>query len=409
MPKSATKVLIVGAGVIGLATACRLAESGYEVTVIDRSGAAGEGSSKANAGQLLFDRVGAMGSPGFLRSLPRTLFDPSQGVRVHGLLNPGNWRWVDRFLRECTANAWQENTARLLHLARASQEAFDDFRSRHEIHFEWRQPGKLVTYATSQALDAAQRAAEFQAGFGGRHEVLATKECLALEPALEGTSRPIAGAIYLPDAEVGDCNLCCREMARVLVEQLGARIIQDTAVTGFRQKDRRVVAVECGSQVIESDLFVVATGIDAPSLLRGCFAGRKPVTSVLGISLTYAIGATPPDLSVTDASGKFVMLRLGDRLRVCGNAIFASSLRARPADYRALSSKAQALMPEAANFAEPPMAWVGARPQTPDDMPMIGQAGAENLFVNAGHGSLGWTLAFGSAEALLQSIKQHSS
>lgn len=396
--------MIVGAGIIGLATACRLAESGYEVTLIERASAPGAGSSKANAGQLLFDRIGAMGSPGFLRGLPRTFLDPSQGVRALGLANPSKWWWAGQFLRECTSQAWQTNTARLLDLAHLSRDAMADFRTRHQLDFDWRRPGKLVAYASHNGLEAARRAAEFQARFGGEHRVLSTEECLAREPALAATRRQIAGAMYLPNAEVGDCNRCCQELARVLVETLGGTILYDTALTGILRKGNRVSGLKCGSRIIDGSVFIIAAGMDTPKHLPGNFEAKKPMTSVLGISLTYPIGDTPPDLSVTDASGKFIAVRLGNRLRVAGNAVFSDDLRVSPDDIPGLELKARALMPNAANFEAEPEVWIGARPQTPDDLPMMGQAGGENLFVNAGHGSLGWTLAFGSAEVLLQKI-----
>ncbi|MEO8242536.1 MAG: FAD-dependent oxidoreductase, partial [bacterium] len=150
------KAVVVGAGIIGLASACKLAEAGYAVTVIERASAAGSGSSKANAGQLLFDRIGAMGSPGFLRSLPRTILDPTQGVRATGLANPAQWQWAGQFLRQCTVRAWQTNTARLLNLAHISRDAMVEFRTRHQLDFDWRRPGKLVTCATAEGLAAAQ-------------------------------------------------------------------------------------------------------------------------------------------------------------------------------------------------------------------------------------------------------------
>lgn len=408
MPNPATRVVVVGAGIIGLTTACRLAENGYDVTVIERQGAPGTGSSQGNAGQLLFDRIGAMGSPGFLRALPQSLFDRSQGIRVQGLACPSRWNWAGRFLRESSQHGWQRNTRRLLELAHLSRQALDAFRTRHEISFDWRRPGKLVTYATAQGVEAAAKAAAFQGQFGGRHEIVSRQECLALEPALAQASRPIAGAVYLPDAEVGDCHACCQELARILQTKLGGRILFNTALTGFERAGGRLVGLRCAKRVIRGDLFVLATGMSAGSFLPRDFAGRKPIVSVLGLSLTFPIGTTPPNLSVTDASGRFVIARFGNRLRVAGGAVFSDRLRIRGSDVRTLQAKAVALMPQAARFDAAPEPWIGSRPQTPDDLPMIGRAGAENLFVNAGHGSLGWTLAFGSAERLLQAVSEKS-
>ncbi|MGB5558652.1 MAG: FAD-dependent oxidoreductase [Paracoccaceae bacterium] len=405
MSTAAKKVVIVGAGIVGLSTACRMAEDGYDVTVIEKERAPGAGTSKANAGQLLFDRIGAMGSPGFLRSLPGTLVDPSQGVRAYGLAHPLRWPWLGAFLRECTQTAWQQNTRRLLELAHVSRAAMHGFSTRHTMEFDWRQPGKLITYATEKALASASRSADFQGQFGGRHHVVSRDACIEHEPALHKTGRQIAGGIHLPDAEVGDCNKCCQELARILVEQLGGTIHFETPVLDIVRKGGRVLALQTDRQAIVGDLFVLATGMATQKLLRDRFAGKKPIVGVMGISLTYPVADGAPNLSVTDALGKFVVVRLGQRLRVTGNAVFTDRLRASPQDIERLKFKAQTLMPAAARYNDPPEVWAGARPQTPDDLPMIGRAGAQNLFVNAGHGSLGWTLAFGSAEALLQAIK----
>ncbi len=405
MTRPVKTAIVVGAGIVGLTTACRLAEEGYAVTVIERDSGPGNGTSKGNAGQLLFDRIGAMGSASFLRGLPAALMDRSQGIRVHGLAYPSRWNWTRRFLRECTQEAWQKNTEGLLALAHLSRDAMQDFRSRHQMEIDWRRPGKLVTYATGKGLEAAARSANFQGQFGGRHEVLSYDECVSHEPALGQTERPIAGAVYLPDAEVGDCHKCCQELAGILQDKLGGAIRFKTPVTGLERDGSRVTGLRCGADVIRGDVFVLATGRATSGLLRSSFADIKPIVSILGISLTYPLGDAPPNLSVTDTSGRFVMVRLGDRLRVTGYAIFSDKLQARPADVQALQDKAQQLMPRAGAFDVAPDIWIGARPQTPDDLPMIGQAGAKNLFVNAGHGSLGWTLAFGSAEKLLRTMK----
>ena len=404
--------VVVGAGIIGLTTACRLAESGYRVTVVEARDAVGAGSSRANAGQLLFDRVSAMGSPGFLKSLPATLADRRQGVGAWGLAAPARWPWTARFLRQCTGAAWRRNTEAMLALARTSQISFHGFTERHPVEFGWRRPGKLIVHPTEAALAAAARTAAFQAQFGGRHEVLTAAQCRAREPALGGGAAGFAGAIHLPDAELGDCRAFCEGLVTVLQDRLGGTVLTGTTVTGVLRSGDRVRALATDRGAIDGDLFVLATGAAAGAAagamagerLAGRFAGRKPIAGVRGVSLTFPAGDAPPDLSVTDAGGKFVVLRLGDRVRAAGFAAFSDRLEVRDAEVALLTDKARALMPGAARWEAAPEVWAGLRPQTPDDLPMIGRAGAANLYVNAGQGSLGWTFAFGSAERLLAAV-----
>ncbi|MFC2969719.1 FAD-dependent oxidoreductase [Acidimangrovimonas pyrenivorans] len=398
------RAVVVGAGITGLTSACRLAESGYRVTVIEARDGPGDGSSHANAGQLLFDRVSAMGSPGFLKSLPKTLADRSQGVGALGLAAPGNWPWALAFLRQCSASAWRRNTRDMLELARLSKPAFHGFLDRHPLAFDWRRPGKLIVHPTEAALAAAARTADFQARFGGRHAVLTAEETLAREPALQGTARPIAGAIHLPDAELGDCRAFCAGLVGVLRDRLGGEVRFGTKATGLVRRNGLVQALATPQGDIPADLFVLATGRAAELLPR--FRGRKPLVGVRGVSLTYPAGPAAPELSVTDAGGKFVVLRLGDRVRVAGFAAFTDDTTPTDAECALLRDKGRSLMPGAAEYDAAPEAWAGLRPQTPDDLPMIGRAGADNLFVTAGQGSLGWTFAFGSAERLLQAVAQ---
>ncbi len=406
MPAKPKKAVVVGAGIVGLATACRLAERGYDVEVIERADGPGCGSSKANAGQLLFERIGAMGSPGFLQGLPEILFDRTQGVRASGLLHPTKWGWTAKFLQQCTARGWQRNTGELLKMAHLSNASLTEFSARHDLSFARQKPGKLITYASQAGLDAAARAADFQGTFGGDHQILSCQDCLAREPALQGTSRKITGAIYLPNAETGDCHACCQQLARIFVETLSGRICYGVAVTGLVRKNDRISALRADKRQIEGDIFVLAAGIATNTLLPRRFSQKKPIIGVKGLSLTYPLGASPPRLSVTDASGKFVVMRLGDRIRITGYAMFTDDLLVDATLAQRLADKAQTLMPGAADWTAPAEVWAGLRPQTPDDLPMIGQAGALNLYVNAGHGSLGWTLAFGSAERLLQVVSE---
>ena len=401
---NAKSVIVVGAGIVGLSTACRLAEEGYKVHVVEQNNKPGEGTSKANAGQLTFGWVSAMGSPGFLRSLPKSLFDPDQGISATGLLNPVHWPWAAAFARQCTVKAWFDNTSGLSKLAHRSHEAMVRFNHVHEIEFNSRMPGKIVLYQDATSLKAAQKAAEFQAQFGGRHQIIEPEECIEREPALADSSRKIAGGVFLPDAEVGDCHSYCQSLAKLLTEKLGGKITFGTKVTAVISSGGKVIAVQTDKGDITANLFVIATGGDARALLSGHFPGKKLITNIKGISLTFPLGSNPPDLSVTDAARKFVIMRMGDKVRIAGYAFFSSDLSVKQKHVRLLINKAKALMPNAADYTAQPEIWAGLRPATPDDLPMIGKANANNLYVNAGHGSRGWILSFGSAEVLLEKI-----
>lgn len=403
--KNVKTAIVIGAGVVGLTSALRLAEAGYEVTVLERGSEVCDETSKANAGQLLYDRIGAMGSPGFLRGVPGAVFDPDQGMSLWGLANPARWPWALAFLRQCTGPRWQENTRRLLEIAGRSKLEMPKLQARYGVAFDWRKSGKLIVYPTEERLRAAHQGLTFQAQFGGAHQMISREACIAHEPALRGATRPIAGGIYLPDASVGDCRKFGQQIAKVLTTQMDAQIKFGVQVTGLVKKDGRVVAAQSNQGQFEADVFVVANGQAAGTLLRGPFEGKKRIIGVKGVSLTFPAGEAPPDLSVTEAAGRFVVMRLGDRLRVTGYAIFSDSAVVKPAYVQTLTAKAQSLMPQAARYNVTPEVWTGRRPQTPDDLPMIGQAGAQNLFVNAGHGSLGWTLALGSAAILAERVE----
>ena len=398
------KAIVVGAGIVGLTTSCRLAEAGYEVTLVEQGTEPGAGSSMANAGQLLYDYIGAMGSPGFLRSLPNVVLNPDQGVVISGLARPSHWPWAAAFVKQCTSKAWRTNTRNLIEIAQRSRTSMAGFNRRHAMEYDWKKPGKIIIYQTTEEFAAASEAAKYKEQFGGEFQVLSKTECLDYEPALKGATRKIAGGIFMPNAELGNCYDYCKGLADILVQKLGGRIDYGVKAIKIEQRDGKATALHTANGTITGDIFVVTAGMASPSLLTNSFVGKQPIIGIKGISLTYEMGDQPPGMSVTDAVGKFVMLRLGDKIRIAGYAIFSDNLDIDDKHVTRLKDKAKGLMPHAANWDISPEIWTGFRPQTPNDCPMIGRAGAENIYVNAGHGSMGWMLAFGSAEILLEQI-----
>ncbi|MBL4786844.1 MAG: FAD-dependent oxidoreductase [Cohaesibacteraceae bacterium] len=404
---SQKQAIIVGAGIVGLTQAWVLVKAGYSVTVLDRNSEPGEGTSKANAGQLLYDRIGAMGSPGFLKALPQTLKDPDNGVNISGLAHPAHWYWSINFLTQCTNRAWKRNTKALLQIAHRSREIMETVREEHDISFKWRKPGKIITHATRSALQTADDALQYHKQFGGRHDMISQEQCFELEPALQDTQMEIAGGIHLPDAQIGDCSMFCKEFAKLLASEYDVKFRMNVNAYGLEKSKRRISAIATLEGPVSGDLFIIATGADDRRLLPFDFPGRKPVIGIKGLSLTFPVGQTPPDLSVTDSAGKFLVMRLGDQLRVTGFALFSRNAKPEQKYVDTLTAKARRLMPQAALYETTPEIWMGSRPTTDDDVPMMGRAGAENLYVNAGHGSLGWTLGFGAADMLSKHIAKY--
>ncbi len=410
MPLSSThnagpKAVVVGAGIIGLTSALYLAQAGYCVTILERESGPCQGASKANAGQLLYDRIGAMASPGFLRSTARNLFNRDHGVQVSGLLHPGRWPWAGAFMRQCTADSWRKNTRSLLQIAHRSRDEMARVANMHALEFDWRKPGKLVLHSTAAGLAAAAKAAQFQSRFGGKHQILNAAECIEREPALQTSTRKFVGAVFLPNAEVGDCSKFGAALGDILINRYGVQISYGIDVSELVRDANTIRALRTPSGLIKADIFVLATGGATARLLRTRNCASKPITGIKGITLTYPCAQGAPDLSVTDTSGKFVVLRMGNRVRVAGYAMFSANQSVAPQHIRQLADKARALMPGAARFEQPPDIWAGFRPTTPDDVPIIGRVDSDNLYVNAGHGSLGWTLALGSAAILLEAIR----
>lgn len=400
------RVCVLGAGIVGLATAWQLNRQGLEVSVIDRA-APGAGASGGNGAQLSYSYVQPLADPSIWKQLPKLLLSPSSPLKLRPQLDPLQWRWGLAFLAACNARTSSDTTMRLLALAAQSRSAFEDMLADVAPDCDFSATGKLVLYANSAALEGARRQLDLQRAMGSEQRLVTPEECVAIEPALAGYRAQMAGAIHTPSECAADCLKVCIELERVLRAR-GVRFMLDCEVRGFDVRNGRVAAAQTGAGEVEADAFVMALGTASHRLGRQLGA-YLPVYPLKGYSITVDVDPAPgaaPQVSVTDSARKVVFARIGSRLRVAGMAELVGHDASIPATrIDTLAEATRAVFPQASRL-EALHPWTGMRPATPTGVPIIGRLASApaNMLFNTGHGALGFTLAFGSAQRIAQAL-----
>jgi len=395
------RIVVLGAGVVGLSAAHALARDGHEVTVADGEAGPGLGTSYANGGQLSYSYVAPLAGPGVLGKVPFWLLDPDGPLHFRPRADPHQWRWLLAFVRACNATTAERTTSRLLLLAHLSRALLRDLVAREALEFGWAPSGKLVVQPDAAAMAGARRQIDLQARLGGSEQRLLDRDaCLALEPALAGIAHRIAGGVFTPSEEAGDAHLFCEALhAAMLSPNLAVRFLWRAEVRQLLRVGGRVAAAVTSQGILEADAFVLALGNGARALARP-LGIALPIYPLKGYSLTLPIAgdAAAPRVSVTDSARKVVYARLGNTLRVAGMAdIVGEDRRFDERRLDLLVRQAREAFPDAArwNMLEP---WVGLRPATPTGLPILGaRPEAPNLWLNVGQGALGFTLAMGCA------------
>jgi D-amino-acid dehydrogenase len=396
------RIIVIGAGIVGLTSAWWLARDGHEVTVVDRAEAVGRGASFANGAQLSYSYVAPLAAPSVLRSLPKWLLSGDSPVRLRPTLDPAQWGWLVAFLRACTALASDAATAKLLALSALSRASLDEMLAATPVDFLHRRNGKLVVQSSAGGMAEAERQMHLQASFGCRQEALGRDDCLALEPALAEIAGRLVGGILTPDEEVGDCRMLCEGLHRVLAAPpFGVRFLLGAEVLRLVPAGGRLAALRTSAGELDADACVLAAGAQAARLARRVGV-RLPVQPVRGYSITARLraGNRAPVRSITDAARKVVYAPLGEAMRVAGFAeIDGHGQELRPDRVAALQRELAATFPGVCEAGDV-SGWSGLRPATPTSLPLIGRTRVAGLFVNAGQGALGFTLAAGSARLL---------
>ncbi|MBI3571146.1 MAG: D-amino acid dehydrogenase [Gammaproteobacteria bacterium] len=398
------KVLVLGGGVIGVTSAWYLHRAGHEVTVVDRQPAPGMETSHANGGQVSWGAGTPWAAPGIPLKALKWMLRPHSPLVLRPRLDPAMWAWLFRMLANCTPERYAINKERMLRLSRYSHECLMALRRKTGIHYDEHMTGILDLFRTARELEEAARDAAMLKQWGVDCRILDRTGCVAQEPALRASQEKIAGGLHFPGDESGDCFQFTQSLAS-LAESKGVTFALNTRIERLEADGNRITRVHTDRGEMTADACVIACGSYSPLLLRP-LGIRLPVYPVKGYSVTLPLTdfAVAPAGSVTDATYKVVITRLGNKLRGAGTAELAGyDLRLRPSRLATISHVLADLFPGAGNLAGA-QPWCGLRPMTPDNPPVLGVSPYKNLYLNTGHGTLGWTMACGSGKILADII-----
>ncbi len=398
------KVLVLGSGVIGVTTAYYLAQAGHEVEVVDRRGGPALETSFANAGEVSPGYSSPWAGPGIPLKAIKWLLMRHGPLVVRPKFDPAMWSWLLKMLRNCTSARYAVNKARMVPIAEYSRDSLRALRQETGIAYDERSRGTLQLFRTQAQVDGAGSDIEVLKQFGVPFEVLDPAGCIAAEPALAAVREKIKGGLRLPGDETGDCQMFTERLAALCAGR-GVTFRFDTAIERIVVEGNAVAGVATGAGLLTADAYVVALGSYSPLILKP-LGLSVPIYPVKGYSITVPI--TDPDgapvSTVMDESYKVAITRLGDRIRAGGTAeISGYDFGLHDARRDTLEHSVGELFPRGGSLKDATF-WCGLRPMTPDGPPIIGQAGPKKLYLNTGHGTLGWTMACGSGRVLADLI-----
>jgi D-amino-acid dehydrogenase len=405
------KVAVIGAGIVGAASAYALARAGHEVHLVDAASGPAQGASLANGAQLSYSYVEPLASPSTLTGLPAMLLAPRSPLMFRPRLDWRQWLWGIQFLAACTPAQTRRGTESLLNLARSSRDTLERWVSEEAWRFGFARNGKLVLCPSEASLAHQRAQVAFQASLGCEQQVLDTADCIAREPALAAYAPFFKGGVWTASECVADPH----RLASAMVDSLAARgatMHWNQRARGWRAGHGRVEALDLQApdgtrSTLKADAFVLATGVESPRLAAR-LGLHLPIYPLRGYSVTLT-PRTPqrlPVASITDLSRKTVFAPLDGRLRVAAMVEMAGHDRAVPQErVQRMLDAADALFPGLIDREQDPRPWAGLRPATPTSVPIVGPAaGWSNLWLNVGHGALGLTLAAGSARAVAEGL-----
>ncbi|CAD6510854.1 D-amino acid dehydrogenase [Paraburkholderia kirstenboschensis] len=397
------RVVVLGSGVVGVTSAYYLARAGHEVTVIDREAGPALETSFANAGQISPGYASPWAAPGVPLKAVKWMFQKHAplAIRLDGTQFQLQWMW--QMLQNCTESRYAVNKGRMVRLAEYSRDCLQALRAETGIQYEGRTGGTLQVFRTQQQFDGAAKDIAVLREANVAYELLSAAELAQAEPALAAVSHKLTGGLRLPGDETGDCQMFTTRLA-ALAEQLGVKFRYNTPIDALAMAGDRIAGVQCGNELVRADSFVVALGSYSTKFLSGLV--KIPVYPLKGYSITAPIvnEAAAPVSTVLDETYKIAITRFDNRIRVGGMAeIVGFDKSLRQARRETLELCVNDLFPGGGDTSKASF-WTGLRPMTPDGTPIVGRTPVANLFLNTGHGTLGWTMSCGSGQLLADVI-----
>jgi D-amino-acid dehydrogenase len=403
------KVVVLGAGLLGVTSAYFLRQHGHEVTVVDRQASPAAETSFANGGQISVSHAEPWANPSAPLKVLKWLGKEDAPLLFRVRADMRQWLWGLHFLRECTPARTRHNIAQIVRLGTYSRDTLQQLRSERQIAYDERTQGILHFYTSQKEFDGAEAPAAQMRALGCDRRVISADEAVKLEPALRHIRPQLAGATYTAEDESGDANRFARELVR-RCEQDGVRFLMSHTITALREAGGTIDHVEATDaegrfQHLRADAYVLAMGSLSPMYVKP-LGIDLPIYPAKGYSVTMPVKdpAMAHQVSLTDDEYKLVFSRLGDRLRIAGTAELNGYDRdLNRVRCEAIVKRVEALFPGAGDASQAQY-WTGLRPATPSNVPIIGRTKLKNLYLNTGHGTLGWTHSCGSGKSIARIV-----
>jgi len=391
------RVVVLGAGIIGVTTAYYLARLGAEVEVLDRQRGPGLETSFANAGELSYGMTSPWAAPGIPWKAVKWMFMRHRPLFIWPSLSPNMWRWCTQMLANCNASAYATNKGRMVRVSNYSRDSLTELMHELPIEFDQRELGTLQLFRKQKQLDASKADQDILARYDSPFEVLDRDGCIAAEPGLVHVAHKFVGGLRLLADRTGDCRMFTQALADQAA-RMGVRFQYQVNIRGMAMENQRIVGIDTSNGRVSGDRYVCSMGPYAPILLK-TIGVHIPVYPIKGYSITLPIidPDAAPRSTIMDETYKVAVTRLGNRIRVAGQAVIAGyNHKLGRGATESVRHVVTDLFPRGGDVSKAE-GWTGLRPMTPDGTPVIGPTRYDNLFLNTGHGTLGWTMACGSA------------